>query len=567
MSKKMIRKIAPWMIGVLITTLLFAALKSISYFRFENSDDILFVKGFMGFEGGKPMKFNLYTNVVLVKLLGVLSAVMPAVAWFSVYQLGLLWISGVVIVKSFVQISANNQRSYLMGALAGAVFLGVLATFAFCRITYTSTVAWACAAAVAQILSIDRNSTDSQYISKIILSVVLLSCGYLLRAEAVLPAVPFIGLALLYRFIKFDETNQKYMVVTKQLVTSILLFIAVFALLFAMRALEISLSDQSSYVKWSQARIDLFDYTGFESDIEPALNAQTDLSEAEITLLQDWYFMDERITIDRLLAMSQAYEGHTTNDVFSNISSFFSSNKRYITSIWLVICAAAFCLLRRRRNTSLLFVIAAAVAAALTMLLYLSVKGRIIFRAVDCIWLPMASLIGCLFIENADLLGKHAKTQKIIAVALSIMMVFSIGLTGSQLWQTVRSKPDEISLQRESEIEAFALENPDKLVLRKPSLLRDTRLFPDVSEGMPTNIMIWGDWYARTPSWYSQLESFGIDGETFNAQDWLNPAILFASQDDLPPQALINYISEYVGHPITAQVYGEYGSLKFFSFQ
>lgn len=564
---KMIRKIAPWMIGMLITTLLFAALKSISYFRFENSDDILFVKGFMGFEGGGPVTFNLYTNVILVKLLGALSAMMPTIAWFSVYQLVLLWISGVVIVKSFVQVSVNHQKSCLIGALAGAVFLGVFATFAFCRITYTSTVALACAAAVAQILSIDRNLIDNQYISKIILSVVLLSCGYLLRAEAVLPAVPFIGLALLYRFINFDESNQKYKVVTNQLGTSVLIFAAVFVLLFVARSLEISLSDQSSYVKWSQARIDLFDYTDFENDIEPALNAQTDLSEAEIALLQDWYFMDERMTTDRLAAMSQAYEGHTTGSVFSNISSFFSSNKRYITSIWLVICVALFCLLPRRRKTHLLFVIAAAVAAALAMLLYLSIKGRILFRAVDCIWLPMAGLIGCLFLENVSFLENRAKTQRIIAAALSIMILFSIGLTGIQLWQTVRSKPDEISLQREAEIEAFALENPDKLILRKPSLLRDTRLFPDVSEGMPTNIMIWGDWYARTPSWYSQLEAFGIDGETFDAQDWLNPAILFATQDDLPPQALINYISDYVGQPITAQVYGEYGSLKFFSFQ
>ncbi|MEG1968073.1 MAG: hypothetical protein RR142_10415, partial [Clostridia bacterium] len=47
-------KLAPWLMGAAMTTAFLLVLSRISSFRFENSDDMLIVKAFMGFEGGIP---------------------------------------------------------------------------------------------------------------------------------------------------------------------------------------------------------------------------------------------------------------------------------------------------------------------------------------------------------------------------------------------------------------------------------------------------------------------------------------------------------------------------------
>ena len=51
-----------WLFGALLTAVMFAGLKFVTNFRFENSDDILMVKAFMGFEGGQPANFSLYLH-------------------------------------------------------------------------------------------------------------------------------------------------------------------------------------------------------------------------------------------------------------------------------------------------------------------------------------------------------------------------------------------------------------------------------------------------------------------------------------------------------------------------
>ena len=101
---KVFRKMLPWMIGLLAATVLFAGLMAVCGLRYENSDDMLFVKGFMGFEGGEPVSFTLYTHTFLAWIQYALSKAFSLIPWFSVFQVGLLWLSAAVIVKCLIQL-------------------------------------------------------------------------------------------------------------------------------------------------------------------------------------------------------------------------------------------------------------------------------------------------------------------------------------------------------------------------------------------------------------------------------------------------------------------------------
>ena len=75
-----------WLLGATMTAALLVALYLISDFRFENSDDSLLLKAFMGFEGGAPANFTLVTHPLLAWALCALGTAMPggASSWSSI---------------------------------------------------------------------------------------------------------------------------------------------------------------------------------------------------------------------------------------------------------------------------------------------------------------------------------------------------------------------------------------------------------------------------------------------------------------------------------------------------
>ena len=142
------------------------------------------------------------------------------------------------------------------------------------------------------------------------------------------------------------------------------------------------------------------------------------------------------------------------------------------------------------------------------MLVYLAWQGRFLGRAVDCALVPAAAVTACLAMAGWPAASRQrARTA---ALCLCALLLLPAGMQLKQTLYTLTRRPDIVSPTREADLEAYALENPDRLIVRTPDLLRDTRLFPDVSAGVPDNTMIWGDWLCRTPGWNAQLERYRL---------------------------------------------------------
>ena len=105
-----IRKAAPWLLGVVFASVFFVVLWQTASFYYTGSDDSPILQAFMGYEGGVPATFHLYTHTVLAWLLWALARVFPGIAWFSVLQVALLWLSAVLLVKSPAQLSRRHGK-------------------------------------------------------------------------------------------------------------------------------------------------------------------------------------------------------------------------------------------------------------------------------------------------------------------------------------------------------------------------------------------------------------------------------------------------------------------------
>lgn len=569
-----------WVLGLAMATAFFIALKATQYFRYENSDDILFVKSFMGYEGGVPAAFSTLLHPVLSRPLQWLSLLFPGIPWFSVLQLAFLFLSSVVICKSSLQCAHNHSLPLWSGAGIGFLFLCVFVLFPTCRINHTTTASLLGTAAIFQLFSIPyQRATNGALLRGLMFSLLLLALGYCLRQESAIPSFLFWLLSLLLIVLEplalaTSQNNKPRL--RKPVLTALVALGVSFFILFGIREIELSTLQQRDLLSWNSARINLMDHHEDAFDlVTDAQLSEIGWSRAELALVRDWYFMDQNITTEALNQLSQVHIdaaqigiGDKLRTAFQTVLAFFLSRPAYLFSGALLVVLCAFCVfLCLHKETKNLLGAAAACCSLLlvpALLLYLSLEGRLISRAADCAILPAATLL-CIFTFSCITWPKGHFSYRL---AVSLLCAVCLGLSAGNLYSTtrlLRAKPDTVSPTRQATLESFGLAHGDQLILYSPNLLRDTRLFPDVSAGIPTNLMIWGDWYCRTPSWLYQLSTFGIDGTAFTPQDFLRENLLFATADDEPPAALLAYLTESLG-PIAYQQYDESGDLRFFQF-
>ena len=311
-------------------------------------------------------------------------------------------------------------------------------------------------------------------------------------------------------------------------------------------------------LKWQQARIELFDYTSFENNIEPALAADSGLTEEQVRLVHQWYFWDADITTEALTALREAYAGEETPGVWSKLSGFLSSTPRYVFASAALGILLMLALLSGKRFSQLAALLA--VLGGGVMLIYLCWRGRVLSRGLDTVFAPCAAVLMALTVHTAQ----DWMRKKTLALALCAALALSVGADAALTVQTLRKRPDTVSQQREADLERFALANPEWLIVRTPGLLRDTRLMPDVSAGTPVNTVIWGDWYCRMPGWRQQLAAYGLDGAAFRLADWTDAPLLFAAAGEEPPEVLLDGIASSAGREPTVELYGTEGTLCFY---
>ena len=557
-----------WLLGALMTAALFAALSLVTDFRYENSDDGLILRTFMGFEGGVPADFSLYIHTALAWLLFGFSLVKPGMPWFSLFQLGLLLFSCVVLCKCMSSLARANRSPRLAGVVAGALYLALFAAFACCRVNYTTTAALAGAAAVAQYCTLDGygEARGHARARAFTLCLLLLAAAYCLRAQSAWPSVAFIALAFVWRLARPGEGVDGAVNRRKPILRSFLILCVALAALAGVRTLEVQVRGLQPEVDWHAARTSLMDFTAFQEEPALALAADSGLLPAEVELVRQWYFLDGTLTAPVLTRLADAYPQASPNPVGA-LAAFVGENPRYGYTLLALLALCGLCLIGERKRAPWVGLVAvAALLGALLLMALLGWRGRLLMRAADAALLPCGALLACLALRKG-FPGRDARLPRRIAFILLALLLFgSVALNARLTFHAVTRAPDTVSMQREADLESYALNNPETLVVRSPNLLRDTRLNPDVSGGVPGNILLWGDWTCHTPSWNRQLAAYGFDAAAFSPADWLKPNILLAAAEASDTDDLRAYLTDALGVQVTAVAVAQEGTLQYYRF-
>lgn len=578
---KKIKTWIPWAIGLGLATATLLVLALWTNPHYLGSDDAPILRAFMGYEGGVPAHVHLCTHTVLAWLLYGLAVVFPGVAWFSILQIFFLWFSGAVLIKAMCQCALRQGRPLWLGASSGLLFVWVFVSYVGSRISFTTTAAVLGAAAVAQLMAVDfEKGTHGQIVKGMLLSIGLLMACYCLRQISLLPPLAFWLLALfmlVWRLMRTDKQHWKRLF--RPVCTGFLVGLVGFGLLIGMRALEIKLEGLDSYLAWHNARSRLFDYANFIANTDLTRLPEIGWNRGLFYLFGQWFFLDSAITaqaMDTLYAMQPPLAlgiGQQLLQALAALWLFFVENPSYgfAMAVLLVLCATSIVCACKQKNRPIAWGALGGLLLGFFLLLYLGVGGRLPLRAVLSPLLPMGSfLFQVMLLAIPDGLWGDRGTKKIWACIVTALCLLLCWGSLSFTTESLRPLSDEETQGRIDSIpadaDAFALENPDVLIIFDITMVLDSRLFPDTSLGIPGNLMFWGGWQAKSPSWRYQLQQYGLDPDNLTARDLLGENIVFATAVGNPHSALFAYMGESTQTELDWDYYAMDGYMTYFQF-
>lgn len=563
-----------WLIGLGITAVMFVLIALRLDWRYCQNDDISILRSFMGYETGEPANFHIFIHGLLAWPMYWLAKVFPTVAWFSVFQIAFLCLSVWMCTKGLMQCFVNAGQPLWLGAAVAVVF-SCLCLEVCARITFTQTAAMLGAASVVQILSVDREqATPRQAALGILAALPPIAFAYALRKEALWPILAFAGLALLVSWLLRSGENRRER--GRAMLLAGAGCLAVIACLMGWRVAEVSASGQQDYLAWQDARSALLDYYAV-SEIPADAFEVVGWTEGTIQRADEYFFLDTDISTESLQSLLAACEeaGGRSLDIQDALRSLETAVNGSMSFSWVVcitaglwvvslILACARAGFRLRLLTALLGN-AALLAAGLG---YLALEGRLPTRVMWLMFLPFAASVFAILPACIPACWKQRTRTSFCAVLAAVQLCACGGMLAILVPALL---PDEAAAAEVGDpaaaLDEYALWNPDMLFIHDLTLAVDTRLFPDVSEGIPHNVVCWGGWNLRSPATVEQFAAFGIDLLHFDPSDLLRYDVCIASGVvDPPPTLVIDYLREKVDPACDYMIYSEMGGVYFFQF-
>ena len=389
----------PWVVGIVLSTLLMAGVALYSGFSYATNDDKFILQSFLGLQPGGPVHFSMYVRTLIAWPLFWLGTAFPGIAWFSILQLILIWLANAIISKSIIQCFDRYGKPLWCGVSAALLFLMLFTLYSTARITYTVTAAMLGAAAIAHLLSMDCAAlTDRQYIAKALPSVLLLGLAYSLRSISLLPALGYCGIIVGVHALNGFGVGKYRKRSWRPIWISVFIGTAFLGCLFGARQLEINLNGHGEYVQWQEARTSVLDYLNIK-ELPRTACEQVGWSESKVDLLNLWYTMDESFSTQAFQTIARIGDTpQTRTSAGAAILDLQTRSPLIVRSLIVlfllgICCTLWWLLFRGKEKRWPMIALSLTGALCMAMFCYLALQGRLPYRAVLVPVLPAAAIV------------------------------------------------------------------------------------------------------------------------------------------------------------------------------
>lgn len=534
--------------------------------HYDLGDDVLLARSFGGMVGGVYESFNYITHTFLGWLMHGLSLLWPDVAWFSVAQAALLWLSAYAAVLFAMRAAQRLALPAWCGWLAGMAYLLGLAAEGLTSVTYTLTAAAAGGAAVWRLMAVDWRAGRKAAVRGALGSGALLYGAYLLRAQAFLPSLCiWVGALAALGLMKRAPW--------RALGAGAAAVALLFGVSAGVRAVQLSAPERASYLAWQAARTQAVDYGGLAAAEAEALEAAGWTPEmAELALTG--CLLDASVTTEALAALEPPEEAHTPQEALETLRVLF---RRSRGAYWACAALAGLCALAAllalagpRGSRLWPFLASAGVGlAAAAMLLYLAWMGRLPARAAMTVLMPAIALAMWLVLHGAAGLWSAGRSlHRAVAVAAVVMCALLLAPCVKTAYHNTYNPFPGQGESACTRLERYALAHEDRLFIADLSLGDDRSLFPDWSAGKPDNLLLaWGGWNNHSEGYCAALARFGYEHDGLRIADFADsPLRLVTGEDADPSEAFMACLDRQLGQPVTAVLEAEEGGFAVYAF-
>ena len=536
--------------------------------HYDLNDDVILLRAFGGMVGGSMDSFHYIVHIFLSRLLDGLTALWPAVAWFTVYQLMLLALSACGVMYGAMGCARRLGAPVLGGWLVGCAYLAALVAEPSTSVTYTITTAVAGGASIWLLLAVDWNAPRRARLGGVARAAIPLYLAYLLRPLGVLPVLClWLGAALCIILVSRISWRR---VLPPLMAVALLLAASAGA-----RRLAETSPENADYVQWQLARTQAVDYGGLVSATEETLE-KAGWSKALYELALEGCFMDESVSTEALNALGREPLSSPGECIVVLQTLFRRSRGVYWTCVMLAgLCLTAFLCSAAQRENRLWSCLAplGCLLAAAAMLFALAMRGRLPARAAQTVLLPAAALAAWLALRAADGLLEergwfyrgHGAIRGLLAAFVCVALALPCARTAWHNTYNPRAARTEAACTR---LERYALANGELLFITDGSFAMDRALFPDWSAGKPANLLLsWGGWNYHSEGYRAALGRFGYK-HRFRLENLLDePLRLVMAEGNQPSQALLNCLAERVGRAVTAEMCDSQPGFSVYRFQ
>lgn len=496
-----------WMVSLLIAALWYVLCKKFAIMYYHTNDDASIQDFLSGQFTGTPQTSHPYIHIFLSWCISRLYVLIPGVEW---WYLGckVLMVGGMVLINfSLLSLAQKNRYSFGLSVVLLMVTDGCLLCYPLCRSCFTMVSGIVGTAGLCLLLS----SAGKRSMAAGAVSYMLFVLAFCIRISVGYALTCFYLLVVLVLCMK-SRRNRVWK--AGLLFMSALVFVGTAAGLTAVNSHFQKEINGADYLVFNSARSAYIDYPHDTYEENPALYESVGWSRETTWLVNEWCFMDKRVTTENLKYLvenSRKERESLRPGILKERFSELQQKELMPQTEWFWVLTALFALiaLASGKQKQLLAGFCLNVIGSAVLILYQLYGGRILYRTFYICILPSAMIN--LMLGSESLKNIPWKRAGAVLAGLVVLCGFVVaGSTAGVLFNREKNSRILILKTRADALGEYVLSHPENIYIEDTKTVHD--LFP--SPPRPVNLVEWGKPDFHSEAHRLKLEANGIENLT-----------------------------------------------------
>lgn len=538
---------------------------------FPTNDDSFAQQIFAGSISGEPLPYVTFMGYAWCWLVSRLFAVVPGVAWWTVFHLASIYVSllciGLATLRALRCLGRDltRVRSFVvLLVLECGVSVPLIG-----RLQFTTTGSLAASAAVyvavlevlLRLRSFSGNTcsnTEEPHPYSLLsfpVPILLMALGYSYRSNCGYLALGFWMLAI--PIISVAQRKKIAILNMRRACLQLLCAGMVVGVLWGVNAVAYSSPEWKSALTRGDAYAGFTDFPTTPYCENPELYKSAGWDENLYSIASSyWYFLDPRMTTESLRAINEANSWgmrelteHPLDAMRSRTIEMREPVALAYIAVYGVTIASLLWYMRGRRQRHAVWTV---VASTAVLIIYLFLKGRLPLRALLSVVLPSLAVLGAVALVTfvrSD--GSDTENERGLFIRLTMLILLALLPPAAAICQFGYFSKDYLEqASRQANIDAFqshARHNSETLFIYDywaeltPQTIWDT--------DWPVNATQWGGWMYIMPWFDDAMRAQGFGG-TPTTDSLLRDDVLFVNKDDFTRDLLIEDMKSLYGDGI-----------------